>query len=404
MGRSNRHLRFEDERDAAPDAALDALPDTDPSQQTATALMPLILVGVSGVLFAFQGAVLKLVYARNVEAFQAATFRGSVQVVGVLATMLAMRIRGDKRAISNAFGTDSAQRGWLLLRAVVGYGGIGFGFACFERLPLGDGSALQFVSPVVSVLVAWRFLGERLQRSQVLGIFGTAVGVVLVARPPSLGFDAATHGRADALGVALALLGALSAGCAIVIIRKLAKMHLHWTVILLWQGMGQVVLSPGVALVLHRSWIPLDATCFAYMLAGGVAAFFAQMAMTKGLAKEKVGPVSAMRTTNVLFAYLFQHIVTPGETIYGLSVLGALCITGSIVLILVQKAKDGKGHDGPPRAKAVEISRASEHAPHEAGLPPPPQAIESGGAAEGDVEGAEERTDKPDAHQAHGPR
>jgi drug/metabolite transporter (DMT)-like permease len=327
-----KHVRFVDEQES------DAAPVDRPSVSV-TPLVPLALVGFSGVLFSIQGAVLKLAYARGADTFEVVTVRGSVQLVGVLLTMVTMHCRGTHPLpVRHWLGKTSVQRRWLIGRALIGYCGIAFGFACYERLPLGDGSALQFVSPVVSVLVAWLLLGEGLRCMEMVAILGTAVGIVLVARPSFLGFDAATHGSADSLGVALALLSALSAGVVIVVVRKLAK-ELHWTVVLLWQAVGQAAVSPFMALALGRQWLMPDAPLFGIMIGGGIAAFGGQICMTKGLSRARVGPVSAMRSSNVLCAFIWQHLITPDEPIYALSVVGALVITCSIVLILLKRSK-----------------------------------------------------------------
>ena len=265
-----------------------------------------------------------------------------MQLTGVLASNAWLHARGEHPLpVRHWLGVSLAQRKWLVLRALVGFAGIGFGFGALRRIPLGDASALSFISPSVSVLVAWLTLGEVAGRIELLGIGGATAGVVLVARPPMLfgPLDGGAATSTDQLGVGLALAGAMSAGSVIVIIRKLAQ-RLHWSIILLYQALGQVLLAPLGALLSGEPLSFPGRRLALLMLGGGSLAFVAQVLMTKGLAAARVGPASAMRSTNVLTAYVLQASLTPAEPVAPLSLCGALVITGSVSLILLHKARE----------------------------------------------------------------
>ena len=305
-------------------------------------LKALMYVGFSGVLFALQAACIKL--APQYEGggtFEMVFARGLCQMSGVAVSNAWLWSRGEHPLpVRHWLGVNLYQAKWLLARAIVGFGGIGFGFASVQRLPLGDQSALNFTSPCVAVLIAWLTLGERAGRVELLGLGGALAGALLVARPPML-FGAADGGvlaPLDQLGVALALLGSVSAGSVVVIIRKLAQ-KLHWSVVLLWQALGQTLIAPLVAVAVGERFHAPGAPLLWLMAAGGGFAFFAQVLLTKGLAAEKVGPASAMRSTTVLCSFVLQAALTPSEPVQPLSVVGALVITGAIVLILLNKTR-----------------------------------------------------------------
>ena len=312
-------------------------------------LQALMYVGLSGVLFALQASCIKL--APQYEGggtFEMVFARGICQMLGVGVTNAWLWSRGEHPLpVRHWLGVTLYQAKWLLARAVVGFGGIGFGFASVQRLPLGDQSALNFTSPCVAVLVAWLTLGERAGRIELIGLGGALVGAVLVARPPML-FGAADGGvlaPLDQLGVSLALLGSLSAGSVVVIIRKLAQ-KLHWSVVLLWQALGQMLIAPLVAVAVGERFHAPGGALLWLMVVGGGFAFFAQVLLTKGLAAEKVGPASAMRSTTVLSSFVLQAVLTPSEPVQPLSVVGALIITAAIVLILLNKARRKRGGGG----------------------------------------------------------
>ena len=224
----------------------------------------LMLAGLSGLLFSLQGAALKVALARGIGAFQVVAIRGSIQALTVM-VMLVPLAKPQHSLLARTW----PERRLLLLRALLGYTGIGFGFAALERLPLGDAAAIGFVSPVFSITFAWIFLGERIGLIEALAAAGSCVGIVLVAQPAALFGDAAVP--PDAFGVLLALCGALGAGAVTVVIRKLAK-SMHWTIVLWWQGLGQAIVSPPVALALGRTWGSPDRdaafVCLALLLGG----------------------------------------------------------------------------------------------------------------------------------------
>lgn len=125
---------------------------------------------------------------------------------------------------------------------------------------------------------------------------------------------------------------------------QLAK-SLHWTVVLVYQAMGQAVFAGLAMPLLGRAWHAPDSFILLVMIFGGSAAFLAQMALTVGLSMERVGPASAMRSVNVLAAFCLQVAITPDEPVQPLSVLGSLIITGSIIAVMLNRVRqEPKSH------------------------------------------------------------
>lgn len=91
--------------------------------------------------------------------------------------------------------------------------------------------------------------------------------------------------------------------------------------------------------LLGRAWHLPDSVALPVMIFGGSVAFLAQMLLTVGLSMERVGPASAMRSVNLLAAFVLQRVVTPNEPVQPLSVLGALIISGSVVAILLGRVR-----------------------------------------------------------------
>lgn len=138
------------------------------------------------------------------------------------------------------------------------------------------------------------------------------IGIILIARPSFLFGDEMEP--LNPIGVALGLTGATISGVVVVLIRKLAQ-KLHFTVVLLYQAAGQVLLCPLVMPFFGIHWVLPTWVAMGAMVAGGLLGFMAQMMLTNGLAKEKVGKASALRSTGVLFSFILQLVVTPQEPV-----------------------------------------------------------------------------------------
>jgi len=291
---------------------------------------PLLKIFVSGLLFAIQGATVKVALATGVGALEAIFVRGFIQLAGCVAVL----VFGWRRP--GAFTTAWDLKWWLLFRAIIGYGGILGGFMAIELISLGDASALGFVAPCISSVVAWLALGERMAPREILGVFGAACGIVLIARPPALFGEAAEP--ISVPGVGLALFGASCAGLVVVLLRHLAQ-QLEWPIVLLAQAVGQVALSYPTSLALGRTWVvPSWPVAVLAMVTGGICALAGQIALTTGLRGARVGPASALRTSNVLMAFTLQTFVTPDEVIQPLSLVGAAVVAGSCIVVALAKA------------------------------------------------------------------
>jgi drug/metabolite transporter (DMT)-like permease len=244
----------------------------------------------------------------------------------------------------------------LLLRACCGTSSIILTFSALKLLSISDASALTFTWPAFALVASYIVLCEGARRIEIAGVLGTVVGSMLVARPQFL----TPHGQApqslplplpptqrpaDPLGVVLALLGACLAGVTIVLIRKLVG-QTHWSVVLLYQSMGQTLVAP-LAMVVAKQSPSFQVEAVGWACVTGLLAFCHQVLLTKGLAKSRVGPVAAVQSTFVLSSFALQLVATPMDALGPMSMLGSLLIVLSIGAILAFKRQPGRGTSQP---------------------------------------------------------
>ena len=225
-----------------------------------------------------------------------------------------------KRASLSPWGN---QRGRLFFRGLLGFVALGCYYMALARLPLADATTLHFTQPLLTSLLAWWLLGERVGWAAAFAIACGLGGVVLVIHP-----GVPLDSGADPVGVAIALGSATFSSIAYVTVRQLAKTE-HPLVIVFY--------FPLVATPLAIPWAAanfvLPSALDWLLLAGiGVTTQFGQVFLTRGLMIEGAGRATSVGYIQICFAVIWQ-IVIFGE-LPGLgTVLGAALIIGGTLAV-----------------------------------------------------------------------
>ena len=220
---------------------------------------------------------------------------GEIVLVRALLT-LALSYALVRRAGLRPWGT---QRARLLLRGVLGFGGLAGYYLALAHLPLADATIIQNTIPLFTALLAWWLLGERVGWSVALALGLGLAGVTLVVRPHAGGI------ALDPVGVAAAVGGALCSAIAYVTVRQLARTE-HPLVIVFY--------FPLVATPLALPWALADWTWPSWpdaglLLAIGAATQVGQVFLTMGLALERAARATSVNYLQVCFAMGWQLVV-----------------------------------------------------------------------------------------------
>jgi S-adenosylmethionine uptake transporter len=151
------------------------------------------------------------------------------------------------------------------LRSVVNAGMALLFFIAIVRLPLAEGIAISFISPLIALYLAAVVLGERIRRQSILAsVLGLAgVGVIVADR-----LGTGTADRETMIGVAAVLASAVLYAVNLVLQRKLALVSGPVEVALLQN------LIIGALLALFAPWLAVmpDAPTFGVITLGAVLA------------------------------------------------------------------------------------------------------------------------------------
>lgn len=215
------------------------------------------------------------------------------------------------------------------------------------------------LSPMIASILSYFILGEPWKLPEFFATVLSLIGATCVAKPPFI-FGYNEEERVDPhsffVGVFTALFSACCAGGAFICVRILgttAKMPWPW--VTFSQAIAQIVMSVPLMYFLGvRGVDGLDWYKSLLILSGAFVGAWSQAAMTIGMQREKSATATAMRMSDVVFGFIWQVLFTV-DPVSPLSVLGAVLVTGSILVVVVFKPKPE-----PPKETTVEDLAAVE--------------------------------------------
>ncbi|MBX3129927.1 MAG: DMT family transporter [Polyangiaceae bacterium] len=227
----------------------------------------------------------------------------------------------------------------LLLRAVLGVGGLGCFFYALTVLPLAEATVIHYLNPLLTALVAAFFLREAIRPSVLIAIALALAGTVLIARPAVL-FGAANV--APLSGVLAALGGATFSAFAYTTVRRLRLTDDPHVIVFYFP----LVAVPATLPFAIASWRTPSATGWLLLLGLGVATQVSQVLLTMGLALVPAGRATTIGYVQILFAAGLGFLVfgeRPGLT----SALGALLIVSGVLVLVRRPAAPSPENSGP---------------------------------------------------------
>jgi drug/metabolite transporter (DMT)-like permease len=273
----------------------------------------------SAFAFALMSALVKLAGER-IPSVEIAIVRG---VVTLVASYVALR-----RAGIPAFGHANK---WLIVRGLIGLGGLQCYFYAVTTLPLAEATVIHFTNPIFVAIAAPMLLGERVGPREAFGVAMGLVGVIFVAQPAFLFGGGGVH--LSPIGVAVGLMGAVFGASASIVVRKLRTEHplvvvFHFPLLVVPLTLPFVI--PVWVTPTWQEWLLL--------IAVGLVTQFGQVKMTQGLREEPAARATAISYVQIVFSFafgfaLFHEVPTP------LTWLGAALVAiGTLIVALGVRA------------------------------------------------------------------
>lgn len=227
----------------------------------------------------------------------------------------------------------------LLLRSLTGTAALMLSFYSFRHMPLADASVIVFSVPVFTAIFARMFLKEPCGIFNVLSVILTLIGVVLITRPPSIfGSTVSSLGdetvTSDIWGAVAAFSATLFGANAYVLLRALKG--IHFSVIMTNFGTIALVQCLIVTYLIGALCLPRCGTDRYLIVALALFSFSGQILLTLALQLEQAGPVAIARSSDIVFAFIWQ-VLFFNEAPNRYSIIGAVLVLSSVLLTGLRK-------------------------------------------------------------------
>ncbi len=226
--------------------------------------------------------------------------------------------------------------GWVLARGVFGGLAVLLYFTSIERIGVGVATLINFTSPVWALVLAWVLLRERPKPGIGVALFGTMVGVTLVAT--GQGHEFRLHGW-----TLVALASAVVSGMAITSVRATRRpgrdgvSEGSWTVFASFTTVGLLVTLPAVTPPLGH-WIAPTTGQWLVLVLCGLTSVVAQLLMTSALRDLTAAGIGVVQQTTVVLS-LAIGLLFFDEALTLRAATGCVITIGAVLWMMRTSAK-----------------------------------------------------------------
>ena len=238
---------------------------------------------------------------------------------------LAISYLDVKRKRLSVWGTH---RMLLLARGVSGTLALICVYYSVTTLPLAEATILQYLNPLFTALLALLFLSEKIQRSTLICIVLSLLGLVVMVKQDL--FTTLQLPDLPLWSVVAALAGAFGSAVAYVFVRQLSQKEDSSVIIFYFP----LIALPLSVVLLGDDFVMPDAYGVLLLVLVGVFTQIGQVGLTKAMQYEKAGKAMAYAYVQVIFSVMLGWVFfseIPGIwTLVG----GSLIMAGALINVL----------------------------------------------------------------------
>lgn len=227
-------------------------------------------------------------------------------------------------------------------RGVVGTSAMGLGFAGIKFLPLPEVVAIGYAAPMLVVVFAAMFLGEKVGVFRVGTVLIGLIGVMIIMYPRLTVFDHETVAKYEALGAMLILMSACFAALAQIYVRMMVQSE-DTAAIVFYFSLSATIIS---LITVPFGWAIPSAFDLGILILIGLIGGVGQIFLTSSYRYAEASVVAPFEYASMLFAIVIGYFVfdeVPTKTVL---IGAAIVIFAGVVIILRER------HLGLKRTKA----------------------------------------------------
>ena len=226
-------------------------------------------------------------------------------------------------------------------RAVLGTAAMLLGFTSLAYLPLPEATAIGFAAPIITVILAALFLGEKIRIYRLAAVLTGLIGVLIILSP-RLSLEQTT--TLATIGALAALGSAILRASALIFTRKLVVKENTATIVFYFSSIAAFL---GL-FTIPFGWTipPLKETV--YLILSGLFGGFAQILLTNSYRYAPAGVIAPFDYTAMILSlivgfFLFDEVPT------FIVIIGASLVIASGIFIIFRERKLGLKR-GPARS------------------------------------------------------
>jgi len=252
---------------------------------------------------------------------EAVFFRSAFAIPVILVWLVATRSLRQGLGTRNPLGH--------VWRAVVGTTAMGCGFAGLGLLPLPEVTAIGYAAPLLTVVFAAMFLGERVRAFRIFAVALGLAGVLIILSPRLTALESGHLEATEALGAMIVFTGAIFAALAQIFVRKLVRTE-STSAIVFWFSVNAALLS---LVTLPWGWVMPDAATLAKLVAAGLLGGMGQVFLTSSYRFADASVIAPFEYASMLLALIVGYAVFDEVPTTTVLAGAALVVSAGIVII-----------------------------------------------------------------------
>lgn len=278
-------------------------------------------------LFVVMSAMIKAV-SDTVPAGEAVFFRSLFAIPVILVWLI---IRGEL-----SIGLRTVDPMGHLWRGLAGVTAMALMFTGLGLLPLPEVTAIGYATPIMVVVFAAMFLGERVRLFRIMSVGLGLIGVLIILSPRLGAFSDPQADARTTLGAVVVLAGAVMAALAQVFVRKMVQTE-QPSAIVFWFSVTSTVLSLAT---IPFGWVVPTAEQAPLLIGAGLLGGVAQIFLTLAYRNAHASVVAPFDYSSMLFSLVIGYLVfSEVPTMTMLS--GAALVIGAGILIIWRERQLG---------------------------------------------------------------
>lgn len=263
----------------------------------------------------------------GVPAGQIVFFRSAFAIIPIL---VFLALRGQ---LETAWRTASPLS--HVRRGLVGVSAMGLGFYGIMRLPLPDAIAIGYAMPLLTVVFAALFLGEKVRIFRWSAV-AVGLGGVLVISWPRLSLFGEGFGSGEAQGAIAVLCSAALGATAMILVRKLVLTEKTPTIVLYF-SLTATVLSLAS---LPFGWIVPDWSTLGLMALAGFCGGLGQILLTQSYRHAEVSTIAPFEYTSIVLGILIGYFIF-GDVPTWSMLIGTTIVIGAGLFVILREHRLG---------------------------------------------------------------